>query len=245
MSESGPPIRVIVADDQAIVREGLATVLGLLANVDVVGQAADGAQALAIAREVHPDVVLMDLRMPGVSGAEATALLRAQAPSVRVLVLTTFGDDASIAEALRAGAAGYLTKDASRAQVAAAIRAVAAGATAMSDEVGARLLQGLAPAPAAPVADGSARPARGDSTRDEREEEASPASLRRRHANLTAREAEVLALMAQGLTNAEIAGSLFVSMPTVKTHVNAVFAKLPARDRADAIRQALGRGRTP
>jgi DNA-binding NarL/FixJ family response regulator len=162
----------------------------------------------------------MDLRMPVLDGAGATARITAEHPSVAVLVLTTYADDASVMGALRAGARGYLTKDASRAEVAAAVRSVARGQTTLAGEVGARLIGGLTgavpPSGEVPVA-----PSVGE--------------LRSRHPQLTAREAEVLALVAQGRSNAEIAASLFVSMATVKTHINALFAKLQVRDRAQAI----------
>ena len=209
------PIRVVVADDQAIVRDGLATVLGLLPDVEVVGVAADGAEAVACAVAERADVVLMDLRMPGVDGVAATAHLAAERPDAAVLVLTTYADDASILSALRAGARGYLTKDAGRAELAAAVRAVARGQTTFSADVGARIvgsLVGSAPPPA--------------SEADE---------LVLRFPGLTPREAEVLALVAAGMSNQEIAGRLFVGVSTVKTHINALFAKLGVRDRARAI----------
>jgi DNA-binding NarL/FixJ family response regulator len=136
-------IRVVVADDQAIVRDGLVTVLDLLPDVQVVGQASDGEQACALVAEVAPDVVLMDLRMPVLDGAAATRRIVAEHPSTAVLVLTTFADDASIMGALRAGARGYLTKDAGRAEVAAAVRAVARGQTTLAAEVGDRVISGL------------------------------------------------------------------------------------------------------
>jgi DNA-binding NarL/FixJ family response regulator len=209
------PIRVAVADDQAIVRDGLVTLLGLLPDMEVVGQAADGEEAVALAVTARPDVLLMDLRMPVLDGAAATARVAAEAPGTAVLVLTTYADDASIVGALRAGARGYLTKDAGRTELAAAVRAVASGQATFAPEVGARLVGSLtATAPAGPDAAGA---------------------LVSRFPALTRREAEVLALIADGLSNAEIAGTLFVSVATVKTHINAIFAKLAVRDRAQAI----------
>jgi DNA-binding NarL/FixJ family response regulator len=209
------PIRVAVADDQAIVRDGLVTLLGLLPDMEVVGQAADGEEAVALAVTARPDVLLMDLRMPVLDGAAATARVAAEAPGTAVLVLTTYADDASIVGALRAGARGYLTKDAGRTELAAAVRAVASGQATFAPEVGARLVGSLtATAPAGPDAAGA---------------------LVSRFPALTRREAEVLALVADGLSNAEIAGTLFVSVATVKTHINAIFAKLAVRDRAQAI----------
>ena len=206
-------IRVAVADDQAIVRDGLVTVLGLLPDVEVVGQAADGAEAVALAVAEHPDVLLMDLRMPVLDGAAATARVTAEAPGTAVLVLTTYADDASIVAALRAGARGYLTKDAGRAELAAAVRAVASGQSTFAPEVGARLISSLTAAAEPEPAD----------------------ALLARFPTLTRREAEVLALVADGLSNAEIARTLYVGVSTVKTHINALFAKLAVRDRAQAI----------
>ncbi|MFT4136171.1 response regulator [Microbacterium sp.] len=220
---SEPTIRVVVADDQAIVREGLATVLDLLPDVEVVAQAADGEQACLAVERTSPDVVLMDLRMPVLDGTAATARILAAHPETAVLVLTTYADDASVAGALRAGARGYLTKDASRAEVAAAIRAVARGQTTLAAEVGARLVEGLVGRSA-----------------DDPVRSLEPVALRARFTSLTAREAEVLALVATGRNNAEIAGDLFIGVATVKSHINVLFAKLGVRDRAQAI--ALARG---
>lgn len=206
-------IRVLVADDQEIVRDGLVTVLSLLEDVEVVGSAPNGRIALARARELRPDVVLMDLRMPELDGAEATAALLAELPEVVVLVLTTYADDESIGRALRAGARGYLTKDASREDIAVAIRAVARGQATFDAAVSARLVSGLPDARPTPSADP-------------------------RLTELTPREQEVLRLIGDGLTNGEIADQLFVSTATVKTHINNLFAKLHVRDRAQAVRLA-------
>ncbi|GAA3628122.1 response regulator transcription factor [Microlunatus ginsengisoli] len=203
-------IRVLVADDQAIVREGLVTVLSLLDDVEVVGSAGNGREAVALATELAPDVVLMDLRMPELDGADATAQLLGRLPRTAVLVLTTYADDTSIGRALRAGARGYLTKDASREDIAVAIRAVARGQATFDPVVSARLVAGLT----------------------------EPEVPDPRLAELTAREREVLALIGDGLNNAEIADRLFVSTSTVKTHINNLFAKLGLRDRAHAVRIA-------
>ncbi|MDR6610640.1 response regulator transcription factor [Leifsonia sp. 1010] len=211
-------IRVAVADDQAIIRDGLVTVLGLLPDIEVVGEAADGEEAVALAVAARPDVLLMDLRMPVLDGAAATARVREVAPETAVLILTTYADDESIVGALRAGARGYLTKDAGRAELAAAVRAVASGQTTLAPEVGARVIGALTGAAPAPVAEVDAAGA-----------------LLARFPSLTRREAEVLALIGDGLSNAEIARTLFVSVATVKTHINAIFAKLAVRDRAQAI----------
>jgi len=188
-------------------------------DLEVVGEAADGAAAVvAVDRDV-PDVVLMDLRMPVVDGPTATAQITAAHPHVAVLVLTTYADDESIVTALRAGARGYLTKDAGRAEIATAIRAVASGQSTFDATVGARLVAqlagGTAPAPAAPV------------------------GLRTRFPDLTPREADVLERIAEGRSNPEIAAELFLTVPTVKSYVNQVFTKLGVRTRAEAVALVL------
>ena len=212
-------IRVLVADDQAIVRDGLVTVLDLSDEVEVVGQAADGAEAVRLAAELAPDLVLMDLRMPVLDGAGATARILAERPGTRVLVLTTYADDASIAGALRAGAIGYLTKDAGRRELLAAVRSAAEGQAVFDPAVGARLAAGFAPEPA---------PASTDA-----------AGLRARFPALTAREADVLALVAAGRANPEIAAELFLTPATVKSYVTAILAKLGTTSRAQAIALVL------
>ncbi|MDA8323754.1 MAG: response regulator transcription factor [Actinomycetota bacterium] len=208
-------VRVLIADDQRVVREGLATILGTLPGVAVVATAADGVQAVRLAGEHRPDVVLMDLRMPGLDGAAATAEIRAGLPDVQVVVLTTYADDESIFTALDAGAIGYLTKDAGREDIRRAIEAAAAGQAVLDGTVQARL-----------VAAARTRPAR-------------PAAL---PDGLTEREAEVLGLIAAGSSNAEIAKRLFVTEATVKTHVNHIFAKTMSRDRAQAVAYAHRHG---
>ncbi len=216
-------IRVIVVDDQAIVREGLVTVLSLLPDIEVLGHASDGAEGIALAERVLPDVVLMDLRMPVLGGLDATRRIVAAHPAIGILILTTFADEASAIDVLRAGARGYLTKDADRAEVAAAIRAVAQGHTTLGADIGGRI---FAPEATTGVVGADAR------------EAAAPLADRY---GLTPRELEVLVLIGDGLNNAEIAGRLFVGVATVKTHINAIFAKLGVRDRAQAI--ALVRSR--
>ncbi|KTR09007.1 response regulator [Curtobacterium luteum] len=209
-------IRVLVVDDQAIVRDGLVTVLSLVPDLEVVGEAADGAEAVAAVDRDRPDVVLMDLRMPGVDGPTATARITAAHPEVGVLVLTTFADDDSIVTALRSGARGYLTKDAGRTEIATAIRAVASGQATFDASVGARLVAQLAGPPSAP----------------------SP-GVRERFPDLTPREADVLDRIAAGRSNPEIAAELFLTVPTVKSYVNQVFAKLGVRSRAEAVALVL------
>ena len=219
MSGGRPPIRVLIADDQRVVREGLAMLVGLIDGVEITGAACDGEQAVRLAMAHRPDVILMDLRMPGTDGIAATAQLRERLPTARVLVLTTYADDGSILPALRAGAQGYLTKDASAEQIEAAIRAVHAGQTHLDPLVQERLVAAVTAPPGPPAAGSGPLPD-----------------------GLTAREAEVLTLLAAGLSNAEIARQLFVSNATVKTHINRIFAKTGARDRAQAVRYAYRAG---
>jgi DNA-binding NarL/FixJ family response regulator len=226
-------IRVVVADDQTAVREGLSVMLGLLDDVEVVGEAADGEQALELVERHGPDVVLMDLRMPRRDGVEATALIRARHPRTRVVVLTTFADDEHILAALQAGALGYLTKDAGRVQIAQAVRAAAAGQSVLDPQVQQRLV--AAAVQARPPSAASPPPAASSP---------SPASAASLPDGLTAREAEVLGLIGAGLSNREIAQRLFVTEVTVKSHVNRLFAKTGVRDRAQAVRYAYEHGLT-
>lgn len=212
-------IRVLVVDDQAIVRDGLVTVLSLVPDLQVTGAAADGAEAIAAVDRDAPDVVLMDLRMPGTDGPTATARIVADHPQVAVLVLTTYADDESIVTALRAGARGYLTKDAGRTEIATAIRAVASGQSTFDATVGARLVAQLA---GGATASAPAVPA-----------------LRERFPDLTPREADVLEHIAAGRTNPQIAAELFLTVPTVKSYVNQVFAKLGVATRAEAVARVL------
>jgi DNA-binding NarL/FixJ family response regulator len=215
------PVRVLIADDQRVVRDGLNMLVSLIDGVEVVGLASDGAEAVTLAEAHRPDVIMMDLRMPGVDGVAATAQLRERLPGAQVLVLTTYADEAAILSALRAGALGYLTKDASAEQIEAAIRAVHAGQTHLDPAVQARLVAAVAGPPPAPDQAGRPGPP---------------------PAGLTTREAEVLTLLASGLSNAEIAQRLFLSNATVKTHINRIFAKTGARDRAQAVRFAYQHG---
>jgi len=215
-------IRVLLADDQRVVREGLGTLLGLLAGVDVVGTAADGEEAIDLAAELHPDVVLMDLRMPRCDGVEATRRLREHDPNVNVLMLTTYADDRSVIDALRAGARGYLTKDASAEEIHRALQQVTRGQAAIDPAVQHHLLDALAAKPSVHLAEPAPRLPDG----------------------LTPREAEVLSLIAQGLSNAEIADRLVVNETTVKSHINHLFAKTGVRDRAQAVTYAYQHGLT-
>ena len=224
MPRSGEKVSVIVADDQSAVREGLVLLLGTLRDITVAGQAADGAAAVDLVAQTKPQVVLMDLNMPGCDGVTATRRIAAEHPQTKVVVLTTYADDESIIGALQAGALGYLTKDATRAEIERAVLAAAAGQAVLDREVQQRLIS------AASRAAGLGAP-----------EQAPPAE----DGELTPREAEVLRLIAAGKSNREIARELFVSEATVKTHVNRIFTKTESRDRVQAMRYAYTHGYAP
>jgi DNA-binding NarL/FixJ family response regulator len=201
------PARVVVADDQTVVREGIVMLLGLLPGIEVVGAAGDGHEAVALVAELAPDVVLMDLRMPRCDGVEATRRIRAEYPGTQVVVLTTYADDESMFPALRAGARGYLTKDAGGDEIVRAVESVLSGDAGLSPSVQRRLLERLSEPESEPVV-----------------------------------PVEVLLLIAEGLSNQEIARKLHVSTATVKTHINNLFAKTGLKDRAQAVRYAYGKG---
>ncbi|MBT2398236.1 response regulator transcription factor [Streptomyces sp. ISL-100] len=205
-------IRVLIADDQMMVRQGFTVLLNAEPGIEVVGQAVDGLEAIAKVAELDPDVVLMDIRMPGLGGIEATRTLTAPADAtVKVLVLTTFDLDEYVYEALRAGASGFLLKDASAAELAQAVRVVAAGDALLAPNITKRLIAEFSRVTVAPRA-----PVKG------------------RIGELTERETEVLSLIAQGLSNAEIATRLVVAEQTTKTHVSRILIKLGLRDRTQA-----------
>jgi DNA-binding NarL/FixJ family response regulator len=236
MTDSDAPVTVVVADDQSAVREGLVLLLGTLSGVTVAGQAADGDAAVALVAATSPQVVLMDLNMPGCDGVTATRRITAEHPSTRVVVLTTYADDESIIGALQAGALGYLTKDATRAEIGRAIMAAADGQAVLDPGVQRRLLSAATRTPAAPAttpASAGATPAGGA---------AAPSGDPGGVDDLTPREAEVLKLIAAGQSNREIARTLYVSEATVKTHVNRIFAKTGSRDRVQAMRYAYAHG---
>jgi DNA-binding NarL/FixJ family response regulator len=205
-------IRVLLADDQALVRGGFRSILEGQDDIEVIGEAADGIEAVEQAQEMNPDVVLMDIRMPRLDGIEAARrLLATPQVSCRVLILTTFGDDAYVYDALRAGASGFLLKSAPPRELAGAIRTVAAGESLLAPEITTRMIEEYVRRP---------RPGSGP-----------PSEL----SELTTRELEVLGLIAEGRSNADIAAALFLSEPTVKTHVTRILAKLSLRDRVQAV----------
>ncbi|MGX1544147.1 response regulator transcription factor [Streptomyces adustus] len=217
--EAAPkPARVVVVDDQTVVREGIVMLLGLLPGVEVVGSAGDGDEAVRLVAELAPDVVLMDLRMPRCDGVEATRRIRSEYPRTHVVVLTTYADDDSLFPALRAGARGYLTKDAGGEEIVRAVHSVLSGDAGLAPSIQRRLLERLSEPEAAPAAPADAPD------------------------GLTARETDVLALIAEGLSNQEIARRLHVSTATVKTHINNLFAKTGIKDRAQAVRYAFAKG---
>ncbi|MFC7480973.1 response regulator [Luedemannella flava] len=198
-------MRVLVVDDQRLIRDGIASLLGIQDGIVVVGAAADGHEAVALVEEVGPDVVLMDVRMPGMDGVAATAELHRRAPRCRVVMLTTFDDEEYVVEALRAGAVGYLLKDLPPEDLANAVRLAHAGVAPFDTTVARRMAAALAP-PATPAA----------------------------HDGLTARETEVLRMIATGSTNREIAARLFLSEGTVKNHISRILTRLGLRDRTQA-----------
>ena len=212
MTASAPaPIRVVVVDDQELVRSGFCVILDAADGITVVGEAGNGEAAVSVVADHHPDVVLMDIRMPGMDGLAATRLITCAEPAPKVVMLTTFDLDDYVYEALRAGASGFLLKDAPRGDLIAAVRAAAAGDALLAPSVTRRLIEAFARRPP----------------------ETSPAPARLK--SLTARERDVLLLIARGRSNAEIALALFVSEATVKTHVGNVLAKLGLRDRVQAV----------
>jgi DNA-binding NarL/FixJ family response regulator len=228
VSDDATVIRVLIADDQRVIRDGLTMLVNFVPGLEVVGAVGDGADAIDKVAALDPDIVLMDLRMPGVDGVEATRAIVATG-TARVVVLTTYADDDSLFPALRAGASGYLTKDASAEQIEAALRAVHAGQIWLDPVVQERL--------AASVVSGEVRD----------QKSATESGTRVLPDGLTAREAQVLALIGEGLSNQEIGDQLVLSQATVKTHVNRIFAKTGVPDRANAVRYAyqVGLARPP
>ena len=212
-------VRVLIVDDQQLVREGLKTLLELEEGIEIVGEAADGAGGIAAFVSASPDVVLMDIRMPGMDGVEATRRIRVLDPEARILILTTFDEDRLVFEAIRSGARGYLLKDISGAELAAAVRDVAAGGAALQPDVALKVIDAFARL-AGRVDAAGRRPAE----------------------PLSSRESAVLALVARGLSNKEIASRLFLAEGTVKNHVSAILTKIDARDRTQAAIRARDLG---
>lgn len=203
-------VRVVLADDQPLVRSGLRVLMADAPDIDVVGEAGTGAEAVQLVRDTEPDVAVMDIRMPGMDGIEATGLITAAAGATRVLVLTTFDDDEYIYGALRAGASGFLVKDMALDDILGAIRVVAAGDALIAPSVTRRL-----------IAEFAARP--------------EPAPHPRPVGNITQREREVLTLVGRGMSNSEIAAHLYISVATAKAHVARLLTKLEARDRVQLV----------
>jgi DNA-binding NarL/FixJ family response regulator len=218
-------ITVVLVDDQEVIRAGLRAILSDEAAISVVGEVGDGLSAVRIVADLEPDVVLMDLRMPGIDGVEATRRIRTTHPagSVRILVLTTFDQDENVLAALRAGADGFLSKGASPAELVDGITRVASGENALSGNAVNAVVTHLTGTPGIPV----------------------DADAARKVAELTARELEILSYLVRGLTNKEIADALFLSPLTVKTHVNHAMAKLDVRDRAQLVTVAVRAGILP
>jgi DNA-binding NarL/FixJ family response regulator len=212
-------LRIVVVDDHPVVRSGLIGMLTIETDLEIVGEAADGTEALVLVEAAQPDVVLMDLRMPGMDGAAATAAITARWPQIRVLVLTTFDTDTEIVRAVEAGATGYLLKDTPRATLIDAIRAAARGETVLGPTIATQLMRSVATAAAV-----AQRPAA---------------------ETLTPRELDVLAGVAQGWSNAEIGRRLFIGESTVKTHLLKTFSKLGVDDRTRAVTIAMERGILP
>jgi DNA-binding NarL/FixJ family response regulator len=209
------PIRILIADDHAVVRQALRIMLEMTPDVTVVAEASDGAQAVELAQQLSPDIVLMDVRMEGMDGVEATRRLREVAPQIPVLILTGFGADDYLVQAIEAGAHGFLLKDSSQEEVVKAIRRVAEGDAHLTPAMLRALLDELA----------------------HRTHEVKPP-----HARLTPREQDVLRALARGLSNEEIAKELFISIKTVKTHLGSIFSKLHVEGRSQAILYAIRQG---
>jgi len=209
-------IRVVICDDQVVVREGLRAILRTAVQIEVVGEGRDGAEAVELAGALHPDVVLMDLKMPGVNGVQATRTIRDRYPEVRVLVLTTYDADEWVFDAVRSGAAGYLLKDTSREGLIAAIVGTAAGQSFVDPDIAGKLMGHVA--------------------------RVAPSSATTITADLTEREVEVLSLLARGLTNGDIAQRLYLSEGTVRNYVSSLLTKLDVTDRTQAAVLALRHG---
>jgi DNA-binding NarL/FixJ family response regulator len=212
-------IRVLLCDDQALVRDGFRMILNAEEDIDVVGEAADGSEAVELTKRLLPHVVLMDVRMPGMNGIEATRRILLSGVESRVLILTTFDLDEYVYEALRAGASGFMLKDVTAPQLVEGVRVVAAGEALLAPTVTRRLLERFAPS----------LPGGGEEPRPEL-------------SSLTERELEILTLLSRGLSNAELGAQLYLSEPTIKTHLSSIFRKLGVRDRVQAVIAAYDAG---
>ncbi|MFB2596330.1 response regulator [Herbiconiux sp. P17] len=239
MTDATPRIRLLLVDDQQLIRMGMRMVLEAQPDFEVVGEAGDGRAAIDAVAQLRPEVVLMDVRMPGMDGIEATRAIVASNPESRIIILTTFDLDEYAFAGLNAGASGFLLKDAQPAELATAIRAVASGDAAVSPRVTRKLLELFGPQlPAAPGGDAGSTDARPGASVDAGSaapSDPAAAAASARLATLTEREHEVLAAMAEGLTNSEIAARFYLSESTVKTHVGRVLMKLELRDRVQAV----------
>jgi DNA-binding NarL/FixJ family response regulator len=240
MTDPGPVIRVLVAEDQTVVRDGLVALLGMLPGIEVAGAAVDGDDAVRQALALRPDVVLMDLHMPGCDGVEATRRLALVQPRIHIVVLTSYSDDSYVLAALRAGARGFLTKDAGAADIRQAVAAVSEGHALLEPSIQRRLVEAIVSGQVPEHPDGNGpRPGLTDADGPARAE---ADDARPPPGGLTPREAEVLAEVAAGLSNAEIAATLFISETTVKTHVNHLLVKTGMRDRAQLVAYAFRLG---
>ncbi|HYL44877.1 MAG TPA: response regulator transcription factor [Ktedonobacteraceae bacterium] len=235
-AEQPGAIRVLVVDDQRLMRDGIASLLGIQDGIEVVGTASNGQEALASAADLRPDVVLMDMRMPEMDGVSATARLRRELPTCQVLMLTTFDDEQYIVEALRAGAVGYLLKDIPAADLAKAIQAAHKGIYQLDPSVAGKVLASLTYVPP-PGTSYSQEPE--SILSDGREREMSSLFIA---SDLTSREIEVLKLIARGATNREIARKLVISEGTVKNHISSILSRLGLRDRTQAAIYAKEKG---
>ncbi|MGH9169702.1 MAG: response regulator transcription factor [Acidimicrobiales bacterium] len=222
MTEQPAPLRMIVADDQASVREGLVLLLDLLADIEVVASASDGQEAIDLCGQYRPDAILLDLHMPGVDGIQATRHLSEHFPEIAIVVLTTYADDSSVLAALGAGARSYLTKDADRVDIANAVRSSVTGLGVLGRSIQATLVDAA--------------------TRAQPPDKSAPRVPDHLPDGLTKREAQILTMMAGGMGNPEIAAALFLSPHTVKSHVNRIFAKTGSLDRATAVGYASDHG---
>jgi DNA-binding NarL/FixJ family response regulator len=232
------PARVLVADDHEMVRDGFKRVLGYERDLAVVGEATNGREALQLCKDLKPDLVLMDVRMPQMDGLEATRQIKVDHPEISVLIITTYENPEYLLEAIKAGAAGYVLKDAPNQQLLSAMRRALQGESPINQELATQLIQRLAGEASQPAAAGSRAP---PEAHESAASEAPPSPLE----ELTPREEEVLGLVAQGKTNQEIARSLSISRATAKVHVRHIIAKLGVSDRTQAAVRALGLGLAP